>query len=76
MKCFSFNVPATYSKIVRDLVYNRVKELDRPFDCSVQDEEDKISVLCDIITLSMEEAYKIGYILGVEDGKKQKTLED
>jgi hypothetical protein len=69
-KPFSFNVPSEYSTIIRSLVYNRLKELETPFDCSIQDEEDKIGVLSDIVRFSMEEAYKIGYTLGVEEGKR------
>jgi hypothetical protein len=69
-KPFSFNVPTEYASIIRGLVYNRLKELERPFDCSIQDEEDKIGVLSDIVRFSMEEAYKIGYTLGVEEGMR------
>lgn len=71
-KPFSFNVPSEYSQIIRELVYNRIKELGSPFDCSIQGEEDKIGILSDIVRFSMEEAYKIGYTLGIEEGKRYK----
>lgn len=67
-KIFSFNTPPDYCRMIRDIIYNRVKDKNF-FDSSIQDDEDKVSVLCEIVTQSMEKSYEIGYTLGVEYGK-------
>lgn len=66
-KPFYFSVPDEYSSMIRDLVYGR---LNKDFlGSSVQNQEDAVSVLCEIVCNSMEQSYKIGYTLGKEDGK-------
>ncbi len=67
-KIFSFNIPDEYCIMVRDIIYNRVKDKNF-FDSSIQDSEDKVSVLCEIVTNSMSQAFEIGYTLGVKDGE-------
>lgn len=66
-KPFYFTVPSEYNPMIRDLVYGR---LNKDFlGSSIQNQEDVVSVLCEIVCNSMEQSYKIGYTLGKEDGK-------
>ena len=65
---FSFHTPPEYKKMIRDIAYGRA--IGKEFkEGSIQDQEDMVSVLCEIVENSMNQAYRIGYVLGTEYGK-------
>lgn len=56
---FIFTVTTVDDKYIQDIVYNRLTEAD-----GIDNDEDKVNMLCNIVINNMYKAFDIGYRLG------------
>jgi len=60
---FSFHTPSNGITTIRNIVYGRPED-------GVEDKEDAVVALTDVVTDAMEEAFRLGLTLGIEEGKR------